>query len=264
MLETIRPVQFHQGVKSGRTKTSRLTCEKVDGSLVEVIAKFSAGCDLRETSLAMEVIAASLALDVGLPAPSPYLITFDEDWIQTITDDERRQIVTASNRIAFGATDVGNGFRIWTTGDSVTAANAATAAAIFAFDGFIANPDRSVGPTPNCLIKGSALRIIDHEAAFFYRGILGWVFPWQTGGLSTLAGAKPHIFFGSLRRTQPDLTHVRDAWSALPEDRVEAYREMIPTQWGVAESAVEDAIRLIQGVRANLDDALTEVRRVLT
>lgn len=55
MLETITPVRFHAPLSSGRTRPARLECEKDDGSLVEVIAKFAGGCDRGVTALAIEV-----------------------------------------------------------------------------------------------------------------------------------------------------------------------------------------------------------------
>ena len=49
-------------------------CEKTDGTLVEVVAKFAGGRDRGDTALAMEVVAACLAADLGLPVPKPYLL----------------------------------------------------------------------------------------------------------------------------------------------------------------------------------------------
>jgi hypothetical protein len=102
MLETITPVRYHSAVSSGRTKPSRIECEKLDLSTVEVVAKFSAGCDRKEVSLAMEVVAACLAADLGLPIPKPYLLDMQPSFVNTVPDTERQAAMTASNGIISG------------------------------------------------------------------------------------------------------------------------------------------------------------------
>lgn len=263
MLETITPIQFHGATTSGRTKPSRLFCEKQDGTIVEVVAKFSAGCDRSETSLAMEVIGAYLAADLGLPVPAPYLLDVQPEWVATVTNGERRTLMTSSSPIAFGSTQVGSGFRAWTTGDRLSGPMLPTAAGIFAFDAFVNNADRR-DDNPNCLVRGSDLRIFDHELAFIYKAVIGWRQPWQVGALAAFASPGRHIFYKGLKGQDVDLTPIRTAWSSLDDDRLADYKGAIPTAWVGCLPAVDDAIDLIQGVRDHLDDALAEVRRILT
>jgi hypothetical protein len=73
MLGTVTPVQFHAGASSGKTKPSRNTCEKPVGTLVEVMTKFSSVSDRKEIALAMEVVAACLPDDLGLPDPAMFI-----------------------------------------------------------------------------------------------------------------------------------------------------------------------------------------------
>ena len=263
MLETITPVQFDDAVSNGRTKPSRLTCEKADGTLVEVVAKFSAGCDRKEGSLAMEVIAACLAADLGLPVPKPYLLDAQPAWTATVANSERRTLMQASSPVAFGSTLVGRGYRAWTGTDRITDVMLPLAAGIFTFDSFINNPDRRVG-NPNCLVKGSELRIFDHELAFLYKGIIGWKSPWQIGALSPFATSGRHIFHAGLKGRGADLEPIRQVWQLLHDDRLAAYKASMPPAWSSAQPAVDDAIDLIRGVRDHIDAALDEVRRVLT
>ena len=65
MITRLSPIEFHRAVSTGKTRPSLLICETIDGQTVEVIAKFSAGCEQGATSLAREVIAAGLAADLG-------------------------------------------------------------------------------------------------------------------------------------------------------------------------------------------------------
>lgn len=263
MLETVTPVRFHAAVTSGRTRPARVECERAEGTLVEVVAKFGGSCERGDTALAMEVVAACLAADLGLPIPQPYLLAIEPAWVSSIPDVEYRSIVSRSGSIAFGSTDVGSDYRLWTRFDRLTPLLAPVALAIFCFDAFVNNSDRR-DDNPNCLRKDEQLRIFDHELAFLYKGILFWREPWKVGALAPFASPGRHIFHAELKGQVPDTAPVRAAWAALSDARLARYKQSVPAAWSNAAAAVDDAISLIQGVRDHIDDALEEVRRVLT
>jgi hypothetical protein len=172
MLETVAPVRFHAAVTSGRTRPARIECEKPDGTSVEVIGKFSAGCDRGEVALAMEVVAACLADDLGLPIPQPYLLDMQPAFVATVSDAERMRLMRASNSLAFGSTEAGSGFRIWSKTDTIPNDMVPDALGVFCFDAFIVNADRREG-NPNLLVKGREIRIIDHESSFCSQNVIG-------------------------------------------------------------------------------------------
>ena len=192
MLETVTPVRFHAAVTSGRTRPARLECEKPDGTSVEVIGKFSAGCDRSEVALAMEVVAACLAADLGLPIPQPYLLDMQPAFVATVSDTERMRLMRASNSLAFGSTEAGSGFRIWSKADKISDDMVPDALGVFCFDAFIVNDDRREG-NPNLLVKGRDIRVIDHESSFVHKMLLGWQQPWILGALAPLATPGHHI-----------------------------------------------------------------------
>jgi hypothetical protein len=264
MLETITPVRYHSAVSSGRTKPSRIECEKLDLSTVEVVAKFSAGCDRKEVSLAMEVVAACLAADLGLPIPKPYLLDMQPSFVNTVPDTERQAAMTASNGIAFGSTEAGSGFRIWSKADRLSADMLPEALAILCFDAFVVNDDRRAD-NPNCLLKGKQIRIIDHESSFVHKMLMlsGWQQPWEVGALAPLTTPGHHIFYAGLKGENLNFAPIEQAWRGVSDARLQEYRNSVPHQWAAA-AAVDHAISLIQGVRDNITVALAEVRRVLT
>lgn len=262
MLEMIKPVRFHAPVSSGRTRPARLECEKADGSLVEVVAKVSEGCDRKTIGLAMEIVAACLARDLGLPIPQPYLLDLEPTFVATVSDATRRQLMAASHSIAFGSSEAGNGFRIWSKADRIDDDLAALALAVFCFDAFIVNDDRRE-TNPNLLVRGQDIRIIDHESAFVHRLLIGWQQPWQVGALAALATPGHHIFYAGLKGRNIDMVPIEQAWSRIDDARLQDYRDCVPLAWAAA-AAVGDAIDLIRGVRDNIAAALAEVRRVLT
>jgi hypothetical protein len=263
MLETVTPVRFHATVTSGRTRPARVECEKTDGTLVEVVAKFAGGCDRGDIALAMEMVAACLAADLGLPVPKPYLLAIDPAWVGTIPDAAYRAIVARSGSMAYGSTEVGSDYRAWTPSDRLTPQQVPVALAIFCFDAFINNPDRR-DDNPNCLVKDQHLRIFDHELTFVYKGILFWQEPWKVSALAPFASPGRHIFYAKLKGHQVDMAPIRGAWATLSDERLASYKGSVPAAWSSAGTAVDDAISLIRGVRDHIDDALAEVRRVLT
>lgn len=263
MLRRVRPIQYDRPVTSGRTNPAFVTCEAEDGAIIELVAKFSAGCELREVNLAMEVVAACLAADLSLPIPEPFLVEFSTEWASVIPDAVRRERIMASSPLAFGSRLVTGGYRIWSEGTTMLNTMLPAAAAIFAFDAFIQNPDRRV-KNPNCLVKGDDMRIIDHEMAFSHYLVLGWLAPWQLGGLQSLETPGAHIFRAALLGRAIDYEAIRAAWSGLSEDRLAQYKEVIPHEWIVASDAVEHAIKLIREVSQRIDGCLVELRRVLT
>jgi hypothetical protein len=262
MLETVAPVRFHAAVTSGRTKPARVECEKTDGTLVEVVAKFAGGCDRGEAALAMEVVSACLAADLGLPVPKPYLLAIDPAWVESIPDAAYRSIVARSGSIACGSTDVASDYRAWTPFDRLTPQLVPVALAIFCFDAFINNFDRR-DDNPNSLRKDQQLRIFDHELAFIYKGVLTWRKPWKLGALAPFASPGRHIFYAKLKGWELDTAPVRGALAGLSDDHLARYKGSVPAAWSNAGAAVEDATSLIRSVREHIDDALAEVRRVL-
>lgn len=148
----------------GRTAPCLLAICRSDGSEVEVVAKFSAGCELGVGGLVSEVVAAELAALLDLPAPTPYLVGVDAQFVELV----RMSNATVANQIeqscpvAFGSEKLPAGFGALPTGKPIPLALRAVAAEIFAFDVLIQNPDRRV-ENPNFHSDGVALAIFDHE-----------------------------------------------------------------------------------------------------
>lgn len=115
--------------------------------------------------MANESLAACLAGDLGLPINEPFLVELDPAWVAAISDHETQKMLERSSPVAFASKSAGPQWRIWSAADRITGAREAAALEILAFDASIENDDRKPS-NPNCLVKGDALRIIDHELAF--------------------------------------------------------------------------------------------------
>ena len=209
-----------------------------------------------------EVVAACLAADLGLPIPVPVLVTTTPEWIATLADEDMAARIRRSSRIAFGSTLVTGQYAAWATGNRLRAAAVPTAASIFVFDAIAQNPDRRT-ENPNCLVKGDEFIIFDHEMAFTHGLVIGWQPPWTLGGLNSFVTPGFHIFREPLRKRAIDFGRIRQAWTALSNERVEEYGAAVPAEWIGASDAVRRALTLIRDARDNIDGCLPEVRRIL-
>lgn len=261
MIKTLTAAEFRRGATNGRTKPLLVMCEDDDGKGYELFAKFSAGCDLKVTSLARELIAALLGIDLGLPVPTPCFVDVPEEWASVIPDLPTRALVQSSASMAFGSEYL-QGYSVWNTGSSLTEPMLDVAASIFLFDGIIQNVDRRVGNS-NCLVRGERLGLIDHEAAFSVDGVLGWIAPWKPGGMRYLVGPEIHIFFKELKRKSLDFSSAERAWKSLSDERLKEYELAIPDQWAEARASIQSALKLIRDARDNIGGCLEEVQRVL-
>jgi len=262
MLDIVIATRFNKRMNSGRTKPSLLTCIDNNNNDIEVIAKFSGGCDRGVDSLITESISAILASDLGLPVPRPYLIEIDQAFIDIIPDSEIKLQMGASSLIGFGSLKLPSGYYNWSTSQD-TPADINQAAEIIAFDGLIQNPDRRPENT-NCLTNGKDLAIFDHDLAFVTEGVLFWKPPWEHGGLDNLIWTQKHIFYDQLKRKSIDLERFRDAWASINDTRLQEYENSIPPEWLNNSHTATRIISYIRDVRDNIDDSLSEVSRLLS
>jgi hypothetical protein len=264
MLSQVTAVRFDGRAQSGRTIPCRLTCEAADETEVEVMAKLSDGCDRKVAALVMEAIAAMLASDLDLPVPEPFLVALEPEFIEGLSDATVAAMALRSNRIAFGSKHLPPGYTTWPVGKTIPKDAMLIAAEIFAFDALTINEDRRP-MNPNCLFNGANLAIYDHEMAFpDTKGILGWQPPWKLGSLEYKKQNRDHLFFEQLSGKPLNLDRFAGAWLNVTDERLEAYRAALPNEWNSASQHADQALLYIGQVRGNIEEALQEVRRVLS
>lgn len=262
MLRPVSAVRFDGRIKVGRTAPCRLTCAHSNGAKVEVVAKFSAGCDRNIGSLVIESIAAMVAADLDLPVPEPFLVMLDEEFIESVADQTAATLMRKSSPVAFGSRHLPPGYTTWPTGKSIPRDAIPVAAEIFAFDALVVNDDRRV-ENPNCQFRGTSIAIFDHEMAFFTEGIIGWRPPWEPGSLDGLRARNRHLFADQLIGRPVNFNRLEGAWLAISDSRLQEYFDALPDEWSAAEPVADRALMHVGLVRDNIGAALREVRRVL-
>jgi hypothetical protein len=237
--------------------------ETSDGVEHEVFLKASGRPELGIEGLANEALAACLAGDLGLPINEPFLVALDPEWVSAIGDLETREMLERSSPVAFACKSAGSQWRIWSAADRITGARETAALEILAFDAYIDNDDRKPS-NPNCLLKGDAFRIIDHELAFRIRQkLFPRPEPWKTGYLQRLTGPDGHLFGADLRGRNLDFEPIRRAWSSISDDRLQEYLSTLPSEWAEARVAMDAAVAHLRTVRERFGDCLVELRRAL-
>ena len=263
MLGRVTAGEVIREANSGRTKPVLMLCEIDSDEAVEVFCKLSAGCFDGVTSLAREVVAACLAIDLNLPVPMPYVVEIPSALASVVTDPEIAERLRASSSVGFGSAKVANQFSAWTAGHQMTEFMLPLVLGAFVFDAVIDNADRRPS-NPNCLVAGERLHLIDHELAFpSTAGLPGWRPPWQAGALSWLDRADGHLFCRELKMRNLDFGPLRQLWSGISNDRLLEYGQAIPPEWETAQPAVEEALDRVRNARDNLDGVIAEIRRVL-
>lgn len=265
MLSQVTAVNYIGAVGNGRTVPVRLEAITTDDEYVELVGKFSAGCDRGVTSLAVEAICASLAADLELPIPEPFIIEVETDFISHIPDDTIRQILQNSCPLGFGSKHLPAGFFTWATKSDVHDRARDTALSIYVFDCLIQNIDRKP-VNPNCLTNGSELGIFDHEIALNTSGVLFWEPPWERGGLDDFAHQDKHIFFSNLKSYSArytELEKIEARWQDLPTERLRSYTTSIPGEW-IQGSEVQEMLNYLLDLKSNLKESFGEIRRILS
>ena len=254
--------QFHRRMGSGRTKPCLLGCSTKLDEEIEVIVKFSGGCNRGVNDLIIESLTAMLAADLDLPIPEPFIVSLDRDFVDLIPDAEIQQLALNSSELCFGSKKLPAGFATLPTERRVTQSLVHQAADIFAFDALILNPDRRPN-NPNCLSNGESYAIFDHELSMLTEGIIGWRPPWEVGALQHLTQPGQHVFTAELKGKTLNFQRFSGAFAAISDARLNEYREAIPPEWRADENVLDKALAYIGQLRDNIRPALTEVERVL-
>lgn len=262
MLDLVTAVRFDRRMGSGKTKPVLLACVAPDGNEVEVVAKVSAGCERGVGGLVAEAIAAMLAADLDLPAPEPFLVQLEREFIEIWSDAEVRRLAEKSVTVGFGSKKLPNGFTTWPMDKTIPPHLRGTAAEILAFDALIFNDDRRPN-NPNCLCDGANFAILDHELTFLTEGIIGRRFPWEPGSLEHFKRPRSHLFSDDLRGRAINLDRLAGAWEGITDTRLAEFGAALPPEWAADAGVAKKALGYIAKVRDNIQSAMAEISRVL-
>lgn len=264
-VDSLTAVDFIKPMGNGRTRPVMLGCENAAGDRSEVIVKFRSR-ELTVKAQIAELLAAQLADDLGLDVPRAVVVNVPDGFEAIVPDEELAALVKASQGNNFGSVNIGPGFTTWLTGRSPHGGQRDQAAAIFAFDLLVQNPDRRV-ENPNLWSRSDRLGVYDHEQAFssLFLPIIGgapkpWITADQTTGFDFI---KRHVFYTALRGGALDFDGFIERLDGLTDAMLERYGDPVPTEWRDGNELCENVVAYLGEARQHRDPLIDYVKHIL-
>lgn len=176
-----------------------------------------------------ELIAAFIARELELNVADPAIIDITPEFTETLIGKDGYKFASNSIGINFGCKYF-TGYWEFVKGQKLIENQFEAAEKIYAFDIFIANPDRRVDKQ-NMLTEGREILIFDHELAFsFVMDIIKNPKPWifSTNDQSWI---KAHYFYETLRQNEHNFDKFVDTFSILDDYFWQKTRSLIPLEW---------------------------------
>lgn len=228
----LSPTQFRKKMTSGRTEPYLIEAIDDSGTSYEIVIKLR-GRDYGYAQQTCELIGGQLARLLGLSAPSVAVVDVHHDFVNLVPQ-QFQQVFHDSMGANFGTEFIGPGASVWPQGMKLKPSERCSAAAIFAFDVLVQNPDRRV-ENPNLLVKADAFYAIDNEQAFSLMVVPiigGFNYPWTpefvTNGSRFVAN---HVFYRQLRSHGVTLEQFEQRLQGITDDEVSNMIRSVPTEW---------------------------------
>lgn len=240
-----------RAMSSGRTKPCLMLCADDDGNIFEAVIKWRGGKEMSERGLVSELMAALLAIDLGLPVPKPFIVEVAPGFNVGENKPELSAIARQSAGLNFGCERLPSGVATWPKDKPIPVLLRPLAAEIFAFDVLTQNPDRRrESPNgPNLLWTEDEIYLYDHEQAFsFLMGVIGWQPPWTGGGTEF---CRNHVFFQQLCGIPHNFDRLSGALEALTDARLAEYVGAVPNEWRSNNDAADRIAEYLRQARQN-------------
>lgn len=158
--------QFVRPMATGRNRPLLLGCEDAAGNEVEVVVKLR-GAEMSLKMQLAELVTAQLADDLGLDVPQAAVVEMPVGFEAAVSQPAVAAAIKASPGLNFGCLHLGTSFTTWPPGRAPHGHQRDQAAAIFAFDALVQNPDRTAA-NPNLWARSDRLGVYDHEQSFSF------------------------------------------------------------------------------------------------
>ena len=265
MLKEVEAVRYDRKMHNGKTTPFLLACEKETGEEVELVAKFSKGCEDHCGGLICEAISAALAKDLGLPIPRPYVVNISPQFIATVGEPAHRLFLEQSCPKGFGSERLPDSYSTWIppTG-KISDSLLASARSVIAFDSLFVNSDRRA-ENPNLMFNGSQIAVIDHEMALRQDMLLFWKTPWTSGAFESPFSLEKHLFYPITKGSKfSDFSEFLQKLKTITDARIEEYASAIPVEWHNKKERISTAVKYIRDLRDNAHPAITELTKALS
>lgn len=183
-----------------------------------------------------ELIAAFMAMELGIPVVEPAIVNLSAQFIDTTKGRNDINYATVSKSLGY---NVGSkyikGLNTLAGHQNLTPKQLELAHSIFAFDVLIQNADRTFEPggKPNMMTDGEKLVLLDHELAFsfieqlsFVRNKTPWIF-----NESDILWIKRHILFKHIEHQTIDYAQFSESLCNFDAQFWEQVDKLVPQEW---------------------------------
>lgn len=235
MIPRLTAASFYRFMGSGRTSPALCGCDDAVGNRAgDVVVKLLGGLDNGVTGLLCELMASRLASYFGLLVPDPALVFIEADFAELVAalesngvDPLRADRMRRSTGLNFGSCVLSD-VSAWPVDRAIPEAMWQGATEVFAFDGFVQNPDRRYC-NPNLFTRGNDIYLFDHELAFsFLLEILQSEAPWRLDGQRYLTD---HVFYSSLKGKPIEIEGFTARLAALSGPSLDSILADVPSEW---------------------------------
>jgi hypothetical protein len=260
----LNATQFLQPMGTGRTRPMLLSAEDAQSKLIEVVVKLR-GPEMSAKAQIAELVAAPLADLLGIDVPQPAVVNVPTGF-EAIVPPAYAAAFLGSAGANFGSVHLGASFTTWAVGRAPVGVQRDQAAAIFAFDLLVQNPDRRA-VNPNLWTRSDRLGVYDHEQAFsfLHLPIIGgpprpWVLADQTAGFRFMEN---HVFYPVLRGGRLDLGPFEAKLAALSDGVIDGLLEAVPAEWREGHNLCEGTAHYLREAREEKATLLNFVKHLL-
>ncbi|MEA3207079.1 MAG: hypothetical protein QOE70_136 [Chthoniobacter sp.] len=258
--------QFIRPMSNGRNRPLLLGCEDAAGKQFEIVVKLRG----REMSVSMqlaELVTAQFADDLGLDVPQAAVVELPLGFEAVMPQPEAAAAAQASPGLNFGSLHLGTGFTTWPPGRAPHGHQRDQAAAIFAFDALVQNPDRKAA-NPNLWARSDRLGVYDHEQAFSFLSIPiigGAPRPWEVDDhvAASFRFLESHIFYAALRGAAFSLDEFEERLGSLTDNQLEGYGQSVPEDWRADNDLCEKIADYLREARQERSKFLNFIRYLL-
>lgn len=245
---------------SGRTSPAVIACDLPGGGEVECVVKLGGHKESTPHQPVCETVAALLALDLGLPIAEPMLVEITKEFAREAipaTQPDARARCEKALGFAFATKHLPPGNALLPAGKSPSKKLLPALAELYAFDGLIQNADR-MAINPNCLVRGDALHIFDHDQAFGFLLDINGLQPVEKP--ESYPFLKKHLAYPFLNRDRTQFNRLEGAWEAISAATVTGYKKFLPDDWPgkkIHFPAIEAYLHQLHPKLASAFDAIT-------
>ena len=263
---SVTMLEYRGRTEGGLTRPLKVLAEDAGGGQHQLILKVRhpdrPDNHFGATSLACELICATLARLLGLAVPNWAVVTVDGEIADSVTDDpDARALLMANVGPNFGTVLV-EGHDEWDAGyEYATPELLDLLEDILVFDSLVLNDDRR-DQRPNLLWKGQTLTLIDHSLT------LG-IHVWRPGGTTPLTPLtdpqlREHCSFKALFETDRKYERMLQRWQeAVTAEALDQVRGFLPEHWEEQTGHVDGIMAFLSARSDGFQAIKDSLRRVV-